>query len=71
MKTKKHLIDSVAISNTAVLAYHLPTILESLLILQNARRPAGREKVLYGHELSCLFVIETSQVCRMPSLPIQ
>ena len=47
-KTKEHLIDSVAILNTAVIAHDLPIRLEGLLILQSAWRPVGREKVLYA-----------------------
>lgn len=45
---KKRLIDNVAILNTAVVAYHLLARLEGFLILQSARRPVGREKVLYN-----------------------
>ena len=45
-KTKKRRIDSVAILNTAVVAYYLPIRLEGLLILQSARRLVGHEKVL-------------------------
>ena len=45
-ETKKRPIDSVAILSTAVVAYHLPTRLEGLLVLQSPRRPVSREKVL-------------------------
>ena len=48
MKTKKHLIDSVAILKTAAVAYYLLIRPQGLLILQSARRPVGREKVLYA-----------------------
>jgi hypothetical protein len=44
MKTKEHLIDSVAILKRAIFAYYLLIRLEGLLILQSARRPVGREK---------------------------
>ena len=37
----------VAILNTAVVAHYLQIRLKGLLILQSARRPVGREKVLY------------------------
>ena len=46
-KTKKCPVDSVVVLNTAVVAYYLPIGLEGLLILQSARRPVGRGKVLY------------------------
>ena len=46
MKTKKCLIDSVAILDTALVVCYLPIRLKGLLILQSARRLVGREKVL-------------------------
>ena len=45
-KTKKRLIDSVVILNTAIVAYYLLIRLNMLLILQSTWRPVGREKVL-------------------------
>ena len=50
-KTKKRLIDSVAILNTGVVAYHLPIRLEGLLVLQSARRPVSLEMVLYMSQM--------------------
>ena len=44
--TKKRLIDSVAISKTAVAAYYLPIRLKGLLILQSARGLVGCENML-------------------------
>ena len=41
----KHPIDSVAVLNTVVVAYHFPIRLEGLLILQSARRPFVRSVV--------------------------
>ena len=46
-KPQKRLIDSIVILNTAIVAYYLPIRFTGLLILQSARRPVGREKVLY------------------------
>ena len=44
-------MDSVAILETAAVAYHLPIRLKGPLILQSARRPVGREKMLYSHRM--------------------
>ena len=45
--SEKRPIDSVAVLKTAVVTYHLLIRLKRLLILQSARRPVGRGKVLY------------------------
>ena len=47
-KSIKRLIDSVAILNTAAVAYYLLVRLERLLALQSAQRPVSRAKVLYS-----------------------
>ena len=46
-KTKKSLIDSEAILNTAIVSYYFPIRLKGLLVLQSACGPVSREKVLY------------------------